>query len=47
MIDWDKQHNVLDSWKQKVMRDVAYGRKEFDENMRYAFYLNWKALTKR
>lgn len=47
MIDWDKQHNVLDSWKQKIMRDVAYGRKEFEESMRYAFYLNWRALTKK
>ena len=47
MIDWDKQHNVLDSWKQKIMRDVVYGRKKFEESMRYAFYLNWRVLTKK
>lgn len=47
MVDWDKEHNVLEPWKQKAMRDIAYGRREYTENLRYAFYLNWKALSKK
>lgn len=47
MVNWDKEHRVLDDWKLKVMQDVADGKKEFTDKMRYAFYLNLQTLKKK
>lgn len=47
MVEWDKIHHVLDAWKQKGMRDVVCGRREFTSSLRYAFYLNLRTLRKK
>ena len=44
MVEWDRRHRVLESWKFKVMQDVAIGLKPLNENLKWGFRLNLKAL---
>lgn len=47
MVEWDKRRRVLHDWKWKVMKDVVDGKREFNDKMKYAFYLNLQALKRR
>lgn len=47
MVDWDKQHRVLDDWKLNFMQDVVSGKKEFSGRMKYAFYLFFQTLKNK
>lgn len=44
MVEWDRHHRVLESWKFKVMQNVAIGLKPLNEKLRWGFRLNLKAL---
>lgn len=44
MVEWDRRHRVLESWKFKVMQDVAIGLKPLNEKLKWGFRLNLKAL---
>ena len=47
MVDWDKRRRILEDWKWKAMKDVVDGKKELNDRMRYAFFLNLQKLRKR
>lgn len=47
MVEWDRRKRVLEDWKWKVMQDVANGKKELTDRMKYAFYLNLEKLQER
>ena len=44
MVEWDRRHRVLESWKFKVMQDVAIGLKPLNEKLKWGFRLNLKTL---
>ncbi len=44
MVDWDRKNRVLESWKFKVMQDVAIGLKPLTDKLKYGFRLNLKVL---
>lgn len=44
MVEWDRHHRVLESWKFKVMQDVAIGLKPLNEKLKWGFRLNLKSL---
>ena len=44
MVEWDRKNRVLESWKFKVMHDVAIGLKPLTEKLKWGFRLNLKAL---
>ena len=47
MVEWDRHHRILESWKFKVMQDVAIGLKPLTEKLKWGFRLNLKALILR
>lgn len=47
MVEWDRHHRVLESWKFKVMQDVAIGLKPLTEKLKWGFRLNLKILLIR
>lgn len=47
MVEWDRKNRVLDSWKFKVMQDVAIGLKPLTEKLKWGFRLNLKSLIMR
>ena len=44
MVEWDKHNRVLESWKYKVMHDVAIGLKPLNEKLKWGFRMNLKDL---
>ena len=44
MVEWDRKNRVLESWKFKVMQDVAIGLKPLTEKLKWGFRLNLKTL---
>ena len=44
MVEWDRKNRVLDSWKFKVMQDVAIGLKPLTEKLKWGFRLNLRTL---
>ena len=44
MVEWDRHHRVLESWKFQVMQDVAIGLKPLNEKLKWGFRLNLKTL---
>ena len=44
MVEWDRHHRVMETWKFKVMQDVAIGLKPLNEKLKWGFRLNLKAL---
>ena len=47
MVEWDRKHRVLESWKFKIMQDVAIGLKPLTEKMKWGFRLNLRTLLMR
>ena len=47
MVEWDKKNRVLESWKFKVMQDVAIGLKPLTEKLKWGFRLNLRTLLMR
>lgn len=47
MVEWDRKNKVLESWKFKVMQDVAIGLKPLTEKLKWGFRLNLRALLMR
>lgn len=47
MVEWDRKNRVLESWKFKVMQDVAIGLKPLTEKLKWGFRLNLKTLLMR
>lgn len=47
MVEWDKKNRVLESWKYKVMQDVAIGLKPLTDKLKWGFRLNLKTLISR
>ena len=47
MVEWDRKNRVLESWKFKVMQDVAIGIKPLSEKLKWGFKLNLKTLLMR
>lgn len=47
MVEWDKKNRVLESWKFKIMQDVAFGLKPLTEKLKWGFRLNLKSLLLR
>lgn len=47
MVEWDRKNRVLESWKFKVMQDVAIGLKPLTEKLKWGFRLNLKTLLLR
>jgi hypothetical protein len=46
MVAWDKRHRILKDWKWRTMNDVLQGKCEFNDQKKYAFYLNLEQLRK-
>ncbi len=44
MTEWDRHHRVLESWKFKVMQDVAIGLRPLNEKLKWGFRQNLKTL---
>ena len=44
MVAWDRDNRVLESWKFKVMQDVAIGLRPLNEKLKWGFRLNLKTL---
>ena len=44
MVEWDRHHRILESWKFKVMQDVAFGLKPLNEKLKWGFRFNLKTL---
>ena len=44
MVEWDRRHRVLETWKFKVMLDVAIGLKPLNEKLKWGFRQNLKTL---
>ena len=44
MVEWDKKNRVLESWKFKIMQDVAIGLKPLTEKLKWGFRMNLKTL---
>ena len=47
MVEWDKKNRVLESWKFKIMQDVAIGLKPLTEKLKWGFRMNLKTLLMR
>ena len=47
MVEWDRKNRVLESWKFKIMQDVAIGLKPLTEKLKWGFRMNLKALLMR
>lgn len=47
MVEWDRKNRVLESWKFKIMQDVAIGLKPLTEKMKWGFRLNLRTLLMR
>lgn len=47
MVKWDKKNRVLESWKFKIMQDVAIGLKPLTEKLKWGFRMNLKTLLMR
>ena len=47
MVEWDRHHRVLETWKFKIMQDVAIGLKPLTEKLKWGFRLNLKLLLMR
>lgn len=47
MVEWDKKNRVLESWKFKIMQDVAIGLKPLTERLKWGFRMNLKTLLMR
>ena len=47
MVEWDKKNRVLESWKFKVMQDVAIGLKPLTEKLKWGFRVNLRTLLMR
>ena len=47
MVQWDKEHRVLQDWKYKVMLDVVTGNRELNEKLKIGFRVNLKYLLSR
>ena len=47
MVEWDRKNRVLESWKFKIMQDVAIGLKPLTEKLKWGFRLNLKTLLMR
>lgn len=47
MVEWDRKNRVLDSWKFKIMQDVAIGIKPLTEKLKSGFRLNLRTLLMR
>lgn len=46
MLAWDKHRRILEDWKWRTMNDVLFGRKQFTDRMKSAFYFNLEKLKK-
>ena len=44
MVEWDKKNRILETWKYKIMSDVALGLKPLTEKLKWGFRLNLKTL---
>ncbi len=44
MVEWDRKNRVLDTWKFKIMSDVAIGLKPLTEKLKWGFRFNLKTL---
>ena len=44
MVEWDRRNRILESWKFKVMQDVAIGLTPLSEKLKRGFRLNLKTL---
>ena len=47
MVEWDKKNRVWESWKFKIMQDVAIGLKPLTEKLKWGFRMNLKTLLMR
>ena len=47
MVEWDRKNRVLESWKFKVMQDVAIGLNPLTEKLKWGFRLNLRTLLMR
>ena len=47
MVQWDKEHRVLQDWKFRVMYDVVTGNRELNEKLKIGFRVNLKYLLSR
>lgn len=47
MVEWDRRNRVLESWKFKIMQDVAIGLKPLTEKLKWGFRMNLKTLLMR
>ena len=44
MVEWDRKNRILETWKYKIMSDVALGLKPLTEKLKWGFRLNLKTL---
>lgn len=44
MVEWDRKNRILETWKYKIMSDVALGIKPLTEKLKWGFRLNLKTL---
>lgn len=44
MVEWDRKNRILETWKYKIMSDVALGLKPLTEKLIWGFRLNLKTL---
>ena len=44
MVEWDRHHRILESWKSRVMQDVSIGLKPLSEKLKWGFRMNLKTL---